>query len=126
MIKLTVKALALVMVFALAGCGEPAEDPMDPVDPTIEAETDLTDEALIDIMAHSSYYSMQLQEAYQDDPEGATTEFQERMEEISESHGVTLEELQTNMEYEQQWNNIMADPQMQQKFQDRMMELQEE
>ena len=125
MIKLTLKALALVMVFALAGCGEPADDAMDPFDPTVEVETDLSDEALIDIMAYSSYYSMELQEAYQEDPEAATQEFQERMEDISAQHGVTLEDLQMDMAYEHQWNNIMSDPEMQQIFQERILELQE-
>ncbi len=115
MIKFAAKLLAVLMIFAIAGCGTNDD----------EMTTDLSNEALIDIMAHSSYLSMELQEDYQVDPEGTIDEFQFRMEEVADSHGVTLQQLETNPAYEEQWNTIMTDPDLQQQFHGRINDLQE-
>ncbi len=116
MIKFTAKAIAVLMAFVITGCGTTE----------VEMATDLSDEALIDIMAHSSYLSMELQDAYQADPEGTIDEFQERMDAVAYSHGVTLQDLETNPAYEEQWNRIMTDPDLQQQFHNRILALQEE
>lgn len=122
MFKFTLKAMAAILIFAVLGCGRQEE----PAGETYETEyeaTEISDEALIDIMAHSSYLSMALQEDYQEDPEAATEEFENTMSKVAQSHGVTLEELQDES-YEAQWNELIQDPEFQQRFQQRIEELQ--
>lgn len=124
MFKFTLKALALILIFAALGCGRQEEPAVETYETTYEA-TEISDEALIDIMAHSSYLSLALQEYYQEDPEAATEEFENTMREIAQSYGITIEELQ-HESYQAQMNELIQEPEFNQRFQQRIEELEQQ
>lgn len=137
MFKTGIYFAAALIIFIAAGCGEPEFETTGPAEqPEVEVEefnqdytrdpaghqagVDISDEALIDIIAHSSYLSMSLQEDYADDPVAMNEEYERRIEEVANEHGISLQETDLR-DYEEY---IMQNPDLLREIQQRAAELQ--
>ncbi|MGM0568856.1 MAG: hypothetical protein ACQESB_06545 [Elusimicrobiota bacterium] len=133
MFKIGIYFVAALIILIGAGCSEP-EFENEQTEGQVEefsqdraqgqanaqAEVDISDEALIDIIAHDSYLSMSLQEEYSDDPAAMNEEYEKRMEEVVNEHGMSLEEIDLR-DYEEY---IMQNPDLLREIQQRAAELQ--
>ncbi len=144
MFKLMLKLLPAIILFAVSACGEPEYDEYEPVDigeaepaepprevhpadpgdaaPPQAMEPDIPQEAIKDLVAHSSYLSLSLHEQYPDDPEAVNLRYEERMQEVAQSHGLSLAEIDMG----QIESYVAQNPELLSRIQPRVMELREE
>lgn len=122
MIKLTLKLIALSVVLVHAGCAKSADEPAEEQVERQVVEVDISNEAVVDILAYSSYLSIKLSEDYAQDQDKMMEEYKTRMQERAADHELSYEELDMRA-YEEK---VMENPELLNQVQEKIMELQEQ
>lgn len=122
MIKLAIKFIVLSIVLVHAGCAKSTDEPTGEQSEKQVAEVDISNEAVVDILAYSSYLSIKLSEEYADDQDKMMEEYKTKMEERAADYGLSYEELDMRA-YEEK---AMENPELLNQVQEKIMELQEQ
>lgn len=102
--KNTIKIVSLLLIFSISACAEKEEADIEHTAPATE---ELSDEFLVDIMAHYEIMHEEIMQEFGDEIQGIEAEYESNIQDVLDTHGITREELLTD-EYQQQRAELQA------------------
>ena len=93
--KNAIKIVSLLLIFSISACAQRDETYTSPV------TDELSDEVLVDIMAHYEIMHGEIMREFGDKIQGIEAEYELNIQDVLDTHGITREELLTD-EYRQQ------------------------